>query len=80
MPNRVKARVKKSKANVVEEITPALPQSSPVPEAVRQNIQQLIQEKQFSAAGSSSQSGTKKKTIPSTNCIYYFLKFILLKR
>ncbi|WP_042075226.1 hypothetical protein [Acinetobacter nosocomialis] len=55
-----KSSREKSKANVVEEITPALPQSSPVPEAVRQNIQQLIQEKQFSAAEAQVNQALKK--------------------
>ncbi|HDG7210287.1 hypothetical protein ABLB99_16225 [Acinetobacter nosocomialis] len=50
----------KSKASVVEEVAPALPQSSPVPEAVRQNIQQLIQEKQFSAAEAQVNQALKK--------------------
>ncbi|NUG11316.1 hypothetical protein HUN13_06850 [Acinetobacter seifertii] len=50
----------KSKANVVEEVAPALPQSSPVPEAVRQNILQLIQEKQFSAAEAQVNQALKK--------------------
>ena len=50
----------KSKANVVEEVAPALPQSSPVPEAVRQNIIQLIQEKQFSAAEAQVNQALKK--------------------
>ncbi|MDK4791961.1 MULTISPECIES: hypothetical protein [Acinetobacter] len=55
-----KSSREKSKTNVVEEITPALPQSSPVPEAVRQNIQQLIQEKQFSAAEAQVNQALKK--------------------
>lgn len=49
MLNQAKVRVK-TKAKVIEENTPAIPQSNPVPEALRHNIQQLIQEKQFSAA------------------------------
>ncbi|MDM9638505.1 hypothetical protein [Acinetobacter nosocomialis] len=55
-----KSSREKSKTNVVEEATPALPQSSPVPEAVRQNIQQLIQEKQFSAAEAQVNQALKK--------------------
>jgi len=55
-----KSSREKSKANVVEEVAPALPQSSPVPEAVRQNIQQLIQEKQFSAAEAQVNQALKK--------------------
>ncbi|MBO8209661.1 hypothetical protein H2O10_12055 [Acinetobacter nosocomialis] len=55
-----KSSREKSKTNVVEEVTPALPQSSPVPEAVRQNIQQLIQEKQFSAAEAQVNQALKK--------------------
>ncbi|MDC5472250.1 hypothetical protein NRA29_04710 [Acinetobacter baumannii] len=45
-----KSSREKTKAKVIEENTPAIPQSNPVPEALRHNIQQLIQEKQFSAA------------------------------
>ncbi|HCA5308210.1 TPA: hypothetical protein MW274_000207 [Acinetobacter baumannii] len=45
-----KSSREKNKAKVIEENTPAIPQSNPVPEALRHNIQQLIQEKQFSAA------------------------------
>lgn len=55
-----KSSREKSKANVVEEVAPALPQSSPVPEAVRQNILQLIQEKQFSAAEAQINQALKK--------------------
>ncbi|MDQ9036185.1 hypothetical protein RFH07_06075 [Acinetobacter seifertii] len=55
-----KSSREKSKANVVEEVAPALPQSSPVPEAVRQNIIQLIQEKQFSAAEAQVNQALKK--------------------
>ncbi|MBJ8504876.1 hypothetical protein I6M96_07630 [Acinetobacter seifertii] len=55
-----KSSREKSKANVVEEVVPALPQSSPVPEAVRQNILQLIQEKQFSAAEAQVNQALKK--------------------
>lgn len=55
-----KSSREKSKANVVEEVAPALPQSSPVPEAVRQNILQLIQEKQFSAAEAQVNQALKK--------------------
>lgn len=55
-----KSSREKSKANVVEEVAPALPQSSPVPEAVRQNILQLIREKQFSAAEAQVNQALKK--------------------
>ncbi|KHO17006.1 hypothetical protein NT90_01955 [Acinetobacter baumannii] len=55
-----KSSREKSKANVVEEVAPALPQSSPVPETVRQNILQLIQEKQFSAAEAHVNQALKK--------------------
>ncbi len=55
-----KSSREKSKANVVEEVAPALPQSSPVPEAVRQNIIQLIREKQFSAAEAQVNQALKK--------------------
>ncbi len=55
-----KSSREKSKVNVVEEVAPALPQSSPVPEAVRQNILQLIQEKQFSAAEAQVNQALKK--------------------
>lgn len=50
----------KNKTNVVEEVTPTLPQSSPVPEAVRQKIQLLIQERQFSAAEAQVNQALKK--------------------
>ncbi|WP_342063366.1 hypothetical protein Q7574_16250 [Acinetobacter pittii] len=50
----------KSKAIVVEDVAPALPQSSPVPEAVRQKIQLLIKEKQFSAAEAQINQALKK--------------------
>ncbi|WP_284115153.1 hypothetical protein [Acinetobacter pittii] len=50
----------KSKAIVVEDVAPALPQSSPVLEAVRQKIQLLIQEKQFSAAEAQINQALKK--------------------
>jgi len=50
----------KSKVNVVEETLPPIPQSSPVPEAVRQKIQQLIQEKQYSAAEAQVNQALKK--------------------
>ncbi|MCV9897575.1 UNVERIFIED_CONTAM: hypothetical protein E7W76_20035, partial [Cronobacter sakazakii] len=43
-----------------EENTPAIPQSNPVPEALRHNIQQLIQEKQFSAAEAQVNQALKK--------------------
>ena len=55
-----KSSREKSKANVLEEVAPALPQSSPVPETVRQNILQLIQEKQFSAAEAQVNQALKK--------------------
>lgn len=55
-----KSSREKSKASIVEEVAPALPQSSPVPEAVRQNILQLIQEKQFSAAEAQVNQALKK--------------------
>ncbi|QNX89451.1 hypothetical protein IC772_16665 [Acinetobacter seifertii] len=55
-----KSSREKSKANVVEEVAPTLPQSSPVPETVRQNILQLIQEKQFSAAEAQVNQALKK--------------------
>jgi len=60
VPKSSKSSREKSKASVVEEVAPALPQSSPVPEAVRQNIQQLIQEKQFSAAEAQVNQALKK--------------------
>lgn len=50
----------KSKVNVVEENLPPIPQSSPVPEAVRQKIKQLIQEKQYSAAEAQVNQSLKK--------------------
>ncbi|MHC0016288.1 hypothetical protein ACW2B4_00745 [Acinetobacter pittii] len=55
-----KSSREKSKVNLVEEVVPTLPQSSPVPEAVRQNIQQLIQEKLFSAAEAQVNQALKK--------------------
>ncbi|MDO7214808.1 hypothetical protein Q5M47_05210 [Acinetobacter nosocomialis] len=55
-----KSSREKSKTNVVEEVAPALPQSSPVPETVRQNILQLIREKQFSAAEAQVNQALKK--------------------
>lgn len=50
----------KSKVNVVEDTLPPIPQSTPVPEAVRQKIQQLIQEKQYSAAEAQVNQALKK--------------------
>lgn len=50
----------KNKANEVEETLPSIPQSTPVPEAVRQKIQQLIQEKQYSAAEAQVNQALKK--------------------
>ncbi|GAA5587138.1 hypothetical protein Acal01_02300 [Acinetobacter calcoaceticus] len=50
----------KSKVKVVEETLPPIPQSSPVPEAVRQKIKQLIQEKQYSAAEAQVNQALKK--------------------
>ncbi|MFW1843917.1 hypothetical protein ACG9YY_13415 [Acinetobacter pittii] len=50
----------KTKVNVVEESIPSTPQSSPVPDAVRQKIQLLIQEKQFSAAEAQVNQALKK--------------------
>ncbi|WP_214286337.1 hypothetical protein [Acinetobacter pittii] len=50
----------KSKAIVVEDVAHALPQSSPVLEAVRQKIQLLIKEKQFSAAEAQINQALKK--------------------
>lgn len=50
----------KSKVNVVEETLPPIPQSSPLPEAVRQKIKQLIQEKQYSAAEAQVNQSLKK--------------------
>ncbi len=74
-----KSSREKTKAKVIEENTPAIPQSNPVPEALRHNIQQLIQEKQFSAAEAQVNQALKK-IILNMNCIYYFLKFILLRK
>lgn len=50
----------KSKVNVVEDTLPPIPQSSPLPEAVRQKIKQLIQEKQYSAAEAQVNQALKK--------------------
>lgn len=50
----------KSKVNVVGDTLPPVPQSTPVPEAVRQKIQQLIQEKQYSAAEAQVNQALKK--------------------
>lgn len=50
----------KSKVNVVEETLPPIPQSSPLAEAVRQKIKQLIQEKQYSAAEAQVNQALKK--------------------
>lgn len=50
----------KSKAHEVEETPLSIQQSSPVPEAVRQKIQQLIQEKQYSAAEAQVNQALKK--------------------
>lgn len=50
----------KSKAHEVEQTLLSIPQSSPVPEAVRQKIQQLIQEKQYSAAEAQVNQALKK--------------------
>lgn len=50
----------KSKAHEIEETLLSIPQSSPVPEAVRQKIQQLIQEKQYSAAEAQVNQALKK--------------------
>lgn len=50
----------KSKVNVVEENLPPITQNSPVPEAVRQKIKQLIQEKQYSAAEAQVNQALKK--------------------
>ena len=55
-----KSSREKTKAKVIEENTPAIPQSNPVPEALRHNIQQLIQEKQFSAAEAQVNQALKK--------------------
>lgn len=50
----------KNKVNVVEESIPSTPQSTPVPDAVRQKIQLLIQERQFSAAEAQVNQALKK--------------------
>lgn len=50
----------KTKVNVVDESIPSTPQSSPVPDAVRQKIQLLIREKQFSAAEAQVNQALKK--------------------
>ncbi|WP_454667465.1 hypothetical protein [Acinetobacter calcoaceticus] len=50
----------KSKAHEIEETPLSIQQSSPVPEAVRQKIQQLIQEKQYSAAEAQVNQALKK--------------------
>ncbi|MDX8239139.1 hypothetical protein SLL78_12500 [Acinetobacter pittii] len=50
----------KSKVNVVEKLIPSTPQSSPVPDAVRQKIQLLIQERQYSAAEAQVNQALKK--------------------
>lgn len=55
-----KSSREKSKVNVVEDTLPPIPQSTPVPEAVRQKIQQLIQEKQYSAAEAQVNQALKK--------------------
>ncbi|MFK7334545.1 hypothetical protein [Acinetobacter baumannii] len=55
-----KSSREKTKAKVIEENTPAIPQSNPVPEALQHNIQQLIQEKQFSAAEAQVNQALKK--------------------
>ncbi|MDC4274228.1 hypothetical protein NQ637_07215 [Acinetobacter baumannii] len=55
-----KSSREKTKAKVIEENTPTIPQSNPVPEALRHNIQQLIQEKQFSAAEAQVNQALKK--------------------
>ncbi|WP_224973981.1 hypothetical protein [Acinetobacter oleivorans] len=55
-----KSSREKSKVNVVEDILPPVPQSTPVPEAVRQKTQQLIQEKQYSAAEAQVNQALKK--------------------
>ncbi|MDH2512939.1 hypothetical protein QDR13_10545 [Acinetobacter baumannii] len=55
-----KSSREKTKAKVIEENTPAIPQSNPVPEALRHNIQQLIQDKQFSAAEAQVNQALKK--------------------
>jgi len=55
-----KSSREKSKANAVEEAAPVIPQSTSVPEALRQKIQQLTQEKQFSAAEAQVNQALKK--------------------
>jgi len=55
-----KSSREKSKANAVEEAAPVIPQSTAVPEALRQKIQQLTQEKQFSAAEAQVNQALKK--------------------
>lgn len=55
-----KSSREKSKANAVEEAVPVIPQSTAVPEALRQKIQQLTQEKQFSAAEAQVNQALKK--------------------
>jgi len=55
-----KSSREKSKANAVEEVAPVIPQSTSVPEALRQKIQQLTQEKQFSAAEAQVNQALKK--------------------
>ncbi|MFV5365843.1 hypothetical protein [Acinetobacter oleivorans] len=55
-----KSSREKSKVNVVEDTLPPVPQSTPVPETVRQKIQQLIQEKQYSAAEAQVNQALKK--------------------
>lgn len=55
-----KSSREKSKVNVVEDTLPPVPQSTPVPEAVHQKIQQLIQEKQYSAAEAQVNQALKK--------------------
>lgn len=55
-----KSSREKSKANAVEEAVPVIPQSTSVPEALRQKIQQLTQEKQFSAAEAQVNQALKK--------------------
>lgn len=55
-----KSSREKSKVNVVEDTLPPVRQSTPVPEAVGQKIQQLIQEKQYSAAEAQVNQALKK--------------------
>lgn len=55
-----KSSREKSKANIVEDTIPSIPQSTHIPEALRQQIQQLIQEKQFSAAEAQVNQALKK--------------------